>query len=244
MDKLIFTAVSGAEHTLRAQQVHANNLANMDTPGFRANLELVTTQSLGAQGNYGYDDVHMARTQADAISTKPGTVRETGRPLDVAINGNGYFAVEFNGAEAYTRAGAIDLDAAGALSVAGRPLLGEGGPIVLPPHSAVEIGTDGTISVMAEGATTMQVIDKLRLVNAEGPELTKNEAGLIVARSGNQLEADANITVRGRALEGSNVSAVEEMVATMALNRSFELQMKLFQAGDKMNEAGNRLLGA
>ncbi|KQQ91607.1 flagellar basal body rod protein FlgF [Massilia sp. Leaf139] len=244
MDKLIFTAVSGAEHTLRAQQVHANNLANMDTPGFRANLELVTTQSLGAKTNYGYDDVHMARTQADAISTKPGIVRETGRPLDVAITGSGYFAVEFNGGEAYTRAGSIDIDANGALSVAGRPILGEGGPIVLPPHSAVEVGTDGTISVMAEGATTMQVIDKLRLVNAEGSELTKNEAGLIVSRNGDQLEADANVTVRGRSLEGSNVSAVEEMVATMALNRSFELQMKLFQAGDKMNEAGNRLLGA
>ena len=244
MDKLIFTAVSGAEHTLRAQQVHANNLANMDTPGFRANLELVTSQQLGANGNYGYDDVHMARTQADAVSTKPGTVRETGRPLDVAINGTGYFAVEFGGAEAYTRAGSIDIDANGALSVAGRPLLGEGGAIVLPPHSAVEVGTDGTISVMTEGATTMQVIDKLRLVNAEGPELTKNEAGLLVARNGDQLQADANVTVRSRALEGSNVSAVEEMVATMALNRSFELQMKLFQAGDKMNEAGNRLLGA
>jgi flagellar basal-body rod protein FlgF len=244
MDKLIFTAVSGAEHTLRAQQVHANNLANMDTPGFRANLELVTSQQLGAHGNYGYDDVHMARTQADAISARPGTVRETGRPLDVAINGNGYFAVEFGGGEAYTRAGAIDIDANGALSVAGRPLLGEGGAIVLPPHSAVEIGTDGTVSVMAEGATTMQVIDKLRLVTAEGPELTKNEAGLIVARNGDQLQADANITVRSRALEGSNVSAIDEMVSTMALNRSFELQMKLFQASDKMNEAGNRLLGA
>ena len=244
MDKLIFTAVSGAEHTLRAQQVHANNLANMDTPGFRANLELVTSQQLGANVNYGYDDVHMARTQADAISTRPGTVRETGRPLDVAINGNGYFAVEFGGNEAYTRAGAIDIDANGALSVNGRPLLGEGGPIVLPPHSAVEIGLDGTISVMAEGATTMQVIDKLRLVTAEGPELTKNEAGLIVSRNGDQLQADPNISVRSRALEGSNVSAIEEMVATMALNRSFELQMKLFQAGDKMNEAGNRLLGA
>ena len=241
MDKLIFTAVSGAEHTLRAQQVHANNLANMDTPGFRANLELVSTQSLGG---YGYDDVHMARTQADAISTKPGTVRETGRPLDVAINGNGYFAVEYGGQEAYTRAGAIDIGADGALSVGGRALLGEGGPIVLPPHSAVEIGTDGTISVMGEGATTMQVIDKLRLVTAEGPELTKNEAGLIVSRNGDQLQADANITVRSRALEGSNVSAMEEMVATMALNRSFEMQMRLFKASDDMNSTGNKLISA
>jgi flagellar basal-body rod protein FlgF len=89
----------------------------------------------------------------------------------------------------------------------------------------------------------MQVVDKLRLVNAEGAELTRNEAGLIVARDGAALAASPDVRVRPRALEGSNVSAVEEMVATMSLNRSFEIQMKLFQASDKMNEAGNRLLG-
>jgi len=241
MDKLIFTAVSGADRTLRAQQVHANNLANMDTAGFRANLELASTQALGG---YGYDDRHMAKVQADTISTRAGAVRETGRALDVAINGNGYLAVQWGNGEAYTRAGVIDIDANGALSVHGHPLLGEGGPIVLPPHKAVDIGTDGTVSVLAEGATTLQVIDKLRLVNAEGTELTKNDAGLIVARTGEALAADPNVRLRARALEGSNVSAVEEMVAVMSLNRSFEIQMKLFQASDNMNQAGNRLLGA
>lgn len=241
MDKMIFTAVSGAEHTLRAQQVHANNLANMDTTGFRANLELATSKS---QGGYGYDDVHLAQTQADAISTKSGTLRETGRALDVAINGSGYLVVANADSEAYTRSGAIDIDANGALSVGGRALLGDGGQIVLPPHTAVEIGSDGTVSVLAEGATTMQVVNKLRLVNGDGPELTKNEAGLIVARNGAALAADANVKLSARTLEGSNVSAIEEMVATMALNRSFEMQMKLFQSSDKMNEAGNRLLGA
>lgn len=241
MDKLIFTAVSGADRTLRAQQVHANNLANMDTAGFRANLELASAQALGG---YGYDDRHMARVQADTISTRAGAVRETGRALDVAINGNGYLAVQWGEGEAYTRAGAIDIDAGGALSVHGHALIGEGGPIVLPPHKAVEIGTDGTVSILAEGATTLQVVDKLRLVNAEGAELTKNDAGLIVARTGEALAADPNVRVRARALEGSNVSAVEEMVAVMSLNRSFEIQMKLFQASDNMNQAGNRLLGA
>jgi len=241
MDKLILTAVSGADRTLRAQQVHANNLANMDTAGFRANLELASTQALGG---YGYDDRHMAKVQADTISTRAGAVRETGRALDVAINGNGYLAVQWGNGEAYTRAGVIDIDANGALSVHGHPLLGEGGPIVLPPHKAVDIGTDGTVSVLAEGATTLQVIDKLRLVNAEGTELTKNDAGLIVARTGEALAADPNVRLRARALEGSNVSAVEEMGAVMSLNRSFEIQMKLFQASDNMNQAGNRLLGA
>ncbi|GAA0409493.1 flagellar basal body rod protein FlgF [Massilia aurea] len=241
MDKLIFTAVSGAERTLRAQQVRANNLANADTAGFRANIELASVQSLGG---YGYDSVHQSRSEADTISTRTGTVRETGRPLDVALAGNGYLAVEWDGGEAYTRSGAIAIDANGALSVAGRPLLGEGGAIVLPPHTAVDIANDGTISVMPEGGTVTQVVDRLRLVSAEGAELTKNEAGLIVARGGEPLAADQNVNVRSRVLEGSNVSAVEEMVAVMALNRSFEMQMKMFKASDSMNESGNRLLGA
>lgn len=242
MDKLIFTAVSGAERTLRSQQVHANNLANADTAGFRANLVVAATQAM--QNGYGYDSMHLAKTDADTISTRAGAVRETGRPLDVAISGAGYLAVQYGEGEAYTRAGAIDIDANGALSVNGHPLMGEGGPITLPPHQAVEIGVDGTISVLTEGATLMQPVDKLRLVNAEGAELTKNEAGLIVSRDGNPLEADPNVAVRGRALEGSNVSAIEEMVAVMSLNRSFEMQMKMFKASDSMNEAGNRLIGA
>ena len=95
--------------------------------------------------------------------------------------------------------------------------------------TAVEVGTDGTISVLTEGAKQMQVVDKLRLVNATGAELTKNEAGLIVSRDGGNLPTDPNVKVRPRALEGSNVSAVEEMVATMSLNRSFEVQMQPVQ---------------
>ena len=239
MDKLIFTAATGAERLMRAQQVHANNLANLDTSGYRATMETSGNTELGG---FGYDDRHMATIQADTISTRAGSVRETGRPLDVAIGGQGYLAVQYDGGEAYTRSGEIEIGADGALSVHGRALLGEGGPIVLPPHTAVEVGTDGTISVLTEGATLMQVVDKLRLVNAEGAQLTKNQAGLLVARDGAALAPDPAVTVRPRALEGSNVSAVEEMVATMSLNRSFEIQMKLFQASDKMNEAGNRLI--
>ena len=241
MDKLIFTAVSGAERLMRAEQVHANNLANLDTSGFRAGMEVAGNQQ---PGGYGYDDVHMSTMQADTISTRAGSVRETGRPLDVAIGGQGFLAVQYGDSEAYTRSGEIEIGAEGALSVHGHPLLGEGGPIVLPPHTAVEIATDGTISVLTEGATQMQVVDKLRLVNAENAELTKNEAGLVVPRAGGNLAPDPAVRVRPRALEGSNVSAVEEMVATMTLNRSFEMQMRLFKASDDMTTTGNRLIGA
>ena len=239
MDKLIFTAVSGAERLMRSQQVHANNLANLDTAGFRANMEVAANQQLGG---YGYDDRHLSSMQADMVSTRAGTVRETGRPLDVAIGGQGYLAVQNGDGEAYTRSGEIEIGPDGALSVHGHPLLGKGGPIVLPQHTAVEVGTDGTISVLTEGAKQMQVVDRLRLVNATGAELTKNEAGLIVSRDGGNLPADPNVKVRPRALEGSNVSAVEEMVATMSLNRSFEVQMRLFKASDSMNETGNKLI--
>jgi flagellar basal-body rod protein FlgF len=241
MDALIYTAMSGADRALKAQQVHANNLANIDTGGFRANMEVSSSQDMSRFG-YGYDDRHMSQVEASSISTRTGTLRETGRELDVAVSGDGYLTVQGADGEAYTRAGAIDVDAAGALTVNGRPLMGEGGPIVLPTYTSVAIGADGTISVQVPDGVTMQTVDKLKLVKGEPGALTKNEEGLIVARSGQPLDADPTVKVADRHLEGSNVSAVEEMVATMSLNRSFELQMKLFKASDSMNETGNRLI--
>ncbi|CAN7283789.1 flagellar basal body rod protein FlgF [Pseudoduganella sp. LjRoot289] len=240
MDALIYTAMSGAERALRGQQVHANNLANMDTTGFRANLELSTARQLSG---YGYDDRHMADMQANAVTTRPGTVKSTGRELDVAIAGDGFLTLQGPTGEGYSRAGAITLDADGAMTVGGMPILGEGGPITLPLHSKVQIGSDGTVSIQSPGTTIMQVVDKLKLVKAEASELTKNEAGLLVARDGQPLAGDATVQVKSGHLEGSNVSAVEEMVATMSLNRTFEMQMKLFKASDSMAEAGNRLIG-
>lgn len=241
MDALIYTAMSGAERALRGQQVHANNLANMDTGGFRANMELATAQSLSG---YGYDDRHMAQLQANAVSVRPGAVKATGRDLDVAISGDGYFAVQGPTGEAYTRAGAITLDADGTLKVNGNPILGEGGPIAVPEYTKIAVGQDGTVSIQSPGTAIMQTIDKLKLVKAEGSELTKNESGLLVARNGQPLPTDPTVLVRQGHLEGSNVSAVEEMVATMSLNRTFELQMKLLTAADTNVQSGNKLMGA
>jgi flagellar basal-body rod protein FlgF len=240
MDALIYTAMSGAERAMRGQQVHANNLANLDTNGFRANLELAQAAQLPG---YGYDDRHMSQLQSNAVTDRQGALRQTGRDLDVAISGNGYFAVQGPTGEGYTRAGAITLDADGTMTVNGMQLLGEGGPITLPPYRKLEIGQDGTVSVLGAGADAqMQVIDKLKLVRAEASELTKNEAGLVVARNGQDLAADPTVQVKAGHLEGSNVSAVEEMVATMSLNRTFEVQMKLFKAADDMTTTGNKLI--
>jgi flagellar basal-body rod protein FlgF len=181
--------------------------------------------------------------QSNAVTDRQGVLRQTGRDLDVAISGPGYFAVQGPTGEAYTRAGAITLDADGTLTVNGMQLLGEGGPITLPVHRKVEIGQDGTVSILGPTANAeMQVIDKLKLVRAEASELTKNEAGLLVARDGQLLGTDPTVQVKGGHLEGANVTAVEEMVATMSLNRTFEIQMKLFKAADDMTTVGNKLI--
>lgn len=239
MDALIYTAMSGAERALHAQQVRANNLANADTPGFRADLEMSVSEAV--QG-YGYDARHLGRLRADSVSNRQGTLKQTDRDLDVAISGDGYLAVQWGDGEAYTRAGALTVDAEGTLTVNGRAVMGEGGPIVLPPYSQLAIGEDGTISIRPPGQPLMQPLERLKLVRPDPATVIKNEAGLLVSRGQDELPADPTVRVRAGFLEGSNVSAVEEMVATMTLNREFELQMKLYKAADSMAETGNRLI--
>lgn len=239
MDALIYTAMSGAERTLHEQRVRANNLANLDTGGFRADLGRTASRVVPG---YGYDARHMGLLEATSVSDREGVLRQTGRELDVAIAGPGYLAVRYDGGEAYTRAGALAVDGDGNLHIGGRPVLGEGGPIALPPYSQLSIAQDGTISIQPPGQRTMQPVDRLKLVNPPPGELTKNEAGLIVGRQGSAFDADETVTVRGGYLEGSNVSAIEEMVATMSLSRDFEIQMKLYKAADDMAQAGNRLV--
>jgi len=230
MDALIYSAMAGAERALREQQVRANNLANVGTTGFRADMALARSQAVEG---FGYDARHMNRLEADTVNTREGTLVQTGRELDAAISGPGYFTVVDGEGEAYTRAGAFTLDAEGRLLLNGRAVLGEGGAIMLPPSTRVTIGEDGTLSVLAEGAVEMQQVDKLKLVLPEPGDLHKNEAG---------LPASQTVAVRGGHLESSNVSAVEEMVASMQATRDFELQMKLFKTADDLAANGNRLM--
>jgi flagellar basal-body rod protein FlgF len=241
MDALIYTLMSGAERSMRAQQVHANNLANVETGGFRADLETATSQAVTK--GYGYDARHMSRLVANAFDGRAGPMHETGRDLDAAVSGQGYFAVQGKKGEAYTRAGDFTVDSTGALTVNDLPVIGDGGPIVLPPYTSVHIAADGTISVQPPGQATMQPVDKLKLVNAPASALVKDQTGLLVPRNGQPLVADASVSVRSGHLEGSNVSAVEEMVSTMNLSRDFEIQMKLYNAADTMADEGNKLVG-
>lgn len=239
MDALIYSTMAGAERALREQQVRANNLANAGTTGFRADMALARSQAVEG---FGYDARHMNRLEADTVNLRAGTLLQTGRDLDAAITGPGFFAVSHGEGEAYSRSGAFTLDAEGRLLLDGRAVLGEGGAIVLPPSTRVTIGEDGTLSVLAEGAAEMQQVDRLKLVLPEPGALHKNEAGLLVTRNGEPLPSSETVAVRGGHLETSNVSAVEEMVASMQASRDFELQMKMFKVADELASNGNRLM--
>lgn len=239
MDAFIYTAMTGADHSLRALNVRANNLANAQTTGFRADLASVTSEAVPG---YGYDSRHHAALTSTHVDHTPGKLSETGRALDVAIDGVGYLAVETDKGTAYTRAGALVLEGDGTLTLNGRAVLGDGGPVVLPEHDAVTIGADGTISIVTAGETRTQDVGRLLLVNPEPTDLVKNAQGLVISRSGTEYGADDTVTVKAGHLEGSNVSAVEEMMQTMSLTRSFEMQMRLYKVADEMADTGNRLI--
>lgn len=240
MDRLIYTAVSGANRSLSQQMIHANNLANANTEGFRADLERATTQAVAGAG---YSSRHQVRSVNGGINMAPGALQETGRELDIGIKGDGLIAVRDGRRELYTRNGHIDIDDAGNLSIAGKPLLGENGPIQLPAFSQVAIGDDGTITIIPEDGNVAAAMDveRIKLVDIPAGQLRKNNDGWLIA---NRLTAprSENVELASQHLEASNVSAVNEMVQTMSLSRQFEAQIKMMKAAETLAQAGNRLL--
>jgi len=240
MDRLIFTAVSGASRSLSQQEIHANNLANVNTQGFRSDLDNAISQQVNGEG---YASRYLAQPVAGGVDLSPGAIRETGRDLDIAIKGEGLIALRSGTREVYTRNGQIDINADGELSINGLPLEGDNGPIVLPPYASVSIGDDGVISIVPEDgdiAVPMD-IDRVKLVNLPAGELSKNEAGFLVSNAAFNPR-DEEVTVTAGHLESANVSAIGEMVASIALNRQFEAQIKMMKAAEDLASAGNRLI--
>ena len=239
MDRLGYTAMTAASRSMLSLQVHANNLANVNTPGFRADLE--RAEAVAVRG-YGYDSRHMAVVENNGVDLAPGSLTPTGRELDFAIKGKGLIAVEYAGGEAYTRYGSMQVDADGRLTISGRPVLGEGGPIVLPDHERVSISADGVVSVMARGDQQMTEVDRILLVDAPAAELAKNEVGLLVTKSGVPATPSEDVVLVSGFLETSNVSAIDALTATMSLTRLFETQVKMMKAASNLSDAGNRLI--
>ena len=243
MDRLIYLAMTGAQQLLQQQAVTAHNLANAGTTGFKAETAAFRVAPVTGPGlptrAYALDST----TGADMT---PGTVQSTGRDLDMAIEGPGLFTVEGkDGTEAYTRDGSFDISPDGELVTrTGLTVLGEGGPITVPPDTKISIGRDGTVSGTTIGqSATVNVIGRLKLVNPAAADVQKGADGLFRLRSGQPADADEAVTVTAGALEGSNVNAVAAMVDMINLARNFEMQMKLLSNADGNEQRANTLLG-
>ncbi|MGU3415850.1 flagellar basal body rod protein FlgF [Enterobacteriaceae bacterium C34A] len=240
MDRLIFTAVSGASRSLSQQQIHSNNLANVNTQGFRSDLDNAISQQVSGEG---YDSRYLVEAVPGGVDMTPGAVRETGRSLDVAIKGNGLIALASGNREVYTRNGQIDVSPEGDLSIGGLPVEGDNGPIVLPPFSSVSIGDDGIVTIVPEDGNIAAPVDvdRIKLVNIPAAQLSKNVDGLLVTNAAVNPR-DEDVTLSAGHLEMANVSAIDEMVSSIALNRQFEAQIKMMKAAEDLANAGNRLI--
>jgi flagellar basal-body rod protein FlgF len=238
MDRLIYLSMSGAKATMQRQETLANNLANVSTTGFRA--ELTAFRAVPVEGS-GASTRVFALESTPGYDATPGQVAATGRSLDVAMSGGAWLAVQgLDGTEAYTRGGSLDVNSEGALTtVSGLTVLGDGGPIQVPPDTQVSIGTDGTVSATAANGKSNS-IGKLKLVTPEAP-LTRGTDGLFRAAEGD-LSADPTAKVQDGALEGSNVSAVETMISMIAAARQFEAQMKSLTMAEADDKAASQLL--
>ncbi len=250
MDRAIYTAMVAARQTLEMQAVNANNLANAASNGYRAQLSAMRAVPVDGPG--------LLTRATSVVSTPgfdntPGPVQNTQRPLDVALQQDGYLAVQLpDGSEAYTRNGSIQLSEAGQLRVQGYPLLSDSGPIDIPPNSTVTIAADGTISALSptDPPNTIAPIGRLKLVKADQSHLLRGDDGLFrvsaagkrALNTGDLLPADPTVRLIPGMLEGSNVNSVTAMVEMINNSRRFEMQMKVIRSVDESDKVANHLL--
>lgn len=245
MDKMLYIAMTGAKQMMRAQVVNSNNLANINTIGFRA--DLASFKSMPVQGP-GFPTRVYAEVSTDGTSTdqSPGPLSSTGRDLDIALNGEGWIAVQgLDGKEAYTRAGNLTVSTTGVLETAtGYAVLTDGGPITIPPYQKLDIATDGTIAMvpLGQSPSTQAVIGRIKLVNPPKEELVKGAEGLMNLRDGSLAPADAAVQLVSSTLEGSNVSAADAMSTMIELSRQFELQMKIMKTAQDNDASSAKLM--
>jgi flagellar basal-body rod protein FlgF len=243
MDRMIFISMSGAKEIMNAQAINSNNLANSGTTGFRADFESSMSRPVYGAG---YPSRVYASVDDTGVDFNKGTIVSTGRELDMAINGEGWFAVQSaDGSEAYTRAGDMHIDSLGRLTNgAGNLMLGNNGPISIPPHDRINFGSDGTISVvpLGESAETLAVIDRIKLVNPDIQQMHKGADGLMRLDSGAPAVADAEVSTVSGSLESSNVNTVESMVRMIELARQYEAHIKLMRTAEDNDKAAAQIL--
>lgn len=248
MDRMLYTAMSGAKHSMDQQGVVSNNLSNATTTGFRAQFDAV--RSVPVQGDGRLETRTVAVTTTPGSDFSQGPVSATGRELDVALEGNAWLAVQTeDGGEAYTRRGDLQVDADGILLNLGRPVVGDAGPINVPQGAQLFMGSDGTLSAIpqGEGPDALVNVGRLKLVTPEQGALERGDDSLFRGPQdddGNPgvLAADDGARLTSGALEGSNVSAVDAMVSMIDVARRYDLQMKAISTADENAQRANGLL--
>ena len=233
MDRLIYIAMNGAKATLERQAATANNMANVSTIGYKGQVNAFRALPVVGEG---------AKTRVFTVETtlgadwKEGPIVQTGRKLDVAVNGKGWIAVLGPDLrEGYTRAGDLQVSANGLLQTrSGLNVMGQGGPITVPPNSTVTIGEDGTVSTIPTDTipNTVNIVGQIRLVNPPEQDLVRSDDGLFRLRNGRPALPDPNVRLTGGALEGSNVSMVQALVDMIAQARHYDTQIKLLQTAE------------
>ena len=244
MDRMLYVAMSGAKQIMLAQAVNNNNLANVSTTGFRADLDAFRSMPVFGPG---YPSRVYTMTERPGTDMSSGALTTTGRELDVAVNGQGWIAVQApDGSEAYTRAGDLRVSVNGQLETgAGHPVMGNGGPISVPPFEKFEIGSDGTISILPIGQapSALAVVDRIKLVNPLQRDMEKGVDGLMrVKNSRGDVPADATVSLAGGVLESSNVNAVEAMVKMIELSRHYETQIKMMRVAQDNDVAATQMM--
>lgn len=243
MDRMIYVAMTGAKHILGQQAAVAHNLANVSTNGYRAAASAF--RAVPVQGDGLPTRTFVADSTSGANFT-PGPLQRTGRELDVAVQGPGWIAVQTNdGGEAYTRNGSLQISPNGMLQTRnGLNVLGDGGPISIPPDSTVSIAADGTVSVVSTvpPPKAVNAVGRIKLVNPDEKLLARGGDGLFRLASGGNAEADPKVALAAGALEGSNVNVVEEMISMISLARQFDLQMQLLNNAQKNANQASQIL--
>lgn len=245
MDRLIYIAMTGAKHALGQQDAVTHNLANADSTGFREEMHKfraveVTNSPLPSRA--------FVVDASVATNYAAGPLKYTGRTYDVAIEGKGWFAVQgADGAEAYTRDGSFQLSPEGVLLTrSGQPVIGDGGPITIPPDNEVVIGKDGSISAIPSTGdrNAVNVVGRLKLVNPPEESLERGDDGLFRVAGGNPAPLDEMVQVAGGYLEGSNVNAVDQMVNMISVQRQFEMQMQVLRRAEANDQTATKVLAS
>ena len=243
MDKLLYIAMTGAKESLRAQAANNHNLANASTTGFRADLNAFQSRAVAGAG---FASRVYATDSTTGWDDTIGAMQTTGNSLDVAIQGPGFIAVQgADGKEAYTRAGDLHVDPSGLLmNGPGHVVMGDGGPISVPPSSAIDIGGDGTISIvpLGQNPNTIASVGRIKLVNPPTDSLARGEDGLFRLKTGDPAPADVNVKVASGVVESSNVNIANSMVTMIELARNFDLQVKAIHSAEDNGASSTKIL--